>query len=142
MRAFFADTRNFVEMMPNVGGIRMDNNGIAHWTIRAEIPVLGGLDETFAVKLMENSPNLIEYSPASIETKNFLRYAADFVESGDKTAIQISQTVELRRESASELHFLAPLAGEKIISAEMQKRVSAMIKSFLEKAKIKLEEKS
>jgi hypothetical protein len=35
---------------------------------------------------------------------------------------------------------LAGLAGESLISNEMQKRVSAMIKTFLEKARKKLEE--
>ena len=141
VRAFFANTRNFIELMPNIEGIRAAADGIAHWTIRAEIPLLGALNETFRVMLAENTANSIEYAPAATETQNFLRYAADFEERGaGKTVINISQTVELRREKASDLHFLAGLAGEKIISQQMQSRVAALIKSFLGKARTKLEQ--
>jgi hypothetical protein len=39
-----------------------------------------------------------------------------------------------------DLHRLAILVGEGAISAEMQKRVKEMIKTFLERARVKLEE--
>lgn len=140
IRAFFADTRNFVELMPNVQSIKALENGTTSWTIRAEIPVLGAMTESFLVQMTENSPALIEYAPAPDETKNFLRYAADLEErTNGKTLVQISQSVEIRRKKAGELHFLAGFAGEKVISSEMQKRVSAMIKTFLERARTKLE---
>lgn len=139
VREFFANTRNFVELMPSIESIRAAAGNAAQWTIRAEIPFLGAMTETFAVQLSENSENLIEYTPASGETKNYLRYSADFEERDGKTAVNISQTVELRREKASDLHLLAGLAGENMISQEMQKRVAEMIKTFLVKAKQKLE---
>jgi hypothetical protein len=47
--------------------------------------------------------------------------------------------VELRRKSARELHMLAGLAGETIISNEMTKKVSEMIRVFIERAKERLE---
>ncbi len=141
VRGFFADVKNFIELMPSLESIRVDNQGIARWTIRAEIPLLGGMTETFAVHLAENSDERVEWSPAPIETKNFLRYAAEFMEKGsNETFVQIRQAVELRREKASELHLLAGLAGENIISNEMQKRVTQMIKTFLEKARTRLEQ--
>jgi hypothetical protein len=71
--------------------------------------------------------------------KNYLRYAAVFEERGQKVLIKIVQHVELRRKHAKELHRLAILVGEGRISAEMQKRVREMIKTFLERARVKLE---
>lgn len=140
VRGFFAETRNFVENMPNVESIKSQTDETTLWTIRAEIPVLGAMVESFSVRMTENSESLIEYAPAPNETKNFLRYAADIEEGANgKTRVNISQTVEIRRNKARELHFLAGLAGENLISQEMQKRVSAMIKTFLEKARKKLE---
>lgn len=140
VREFFADTRNFVQLMPSIDSIRAKENGTALWTIRAEIPFLGAMVENFSVRMTENSANLIEYAPATDETKNFLRYSADFEERGDgKTIVNISQTVEIRREKAGDLHFLAGLAGETVISQQMQSRVTAMIKTFLEKAREQLE---
>jgi hypothetical protein len=56
--------------------------------------------------------------------------------------VQISQTVEMRRNSARDLHLLAGLAGESIISGEMSKRVAEMIKIFVQKARERLESAS
>jgi carbon monoxide dehydrogenase subunit G len=142
VRQFFADTRNFIELMPNIESIKTDADGTARWKIKAEIPLFGSLTETFSVRLAENNPSLIEYAPATTETKNFLRYSADIAANGaGTTTVQISQAVELRRGKATELHLLAGLAGEKLISQQMQQRVEKMIKTFLAKAKEKLEKK-
>lgn len=139
-RAFFADIKNFVELMPSIESIHTDAKGISHWTIRAEIPFAGSMIQKFAVELAENSTERIEWLPVMGERKNLLRYAADFMEKGnDLTLVQFSQTVELRRNSASELHLLAGLAGESIISSEMTKKITEMLKLFIQRARERLE---
>lgn len=139
-REFFADIKNFVELMPGIESIHIDAKGIAHWTIRAEIPFVGSMMQKFAVEKTEDEEEVIEWSPAAGESKNLLRFAAEFLEKGKNlTLVHFSQVVELRRSSARELHLLAGLAGETIISNEMSKRVAEMIKTFVQKAKEKLE---
>ena len=143
VREFFADIKNFVELMPGIESIHIDAKGIAHWTIRAEIPLIGPMMQKFAVVKTEDEEEIIEWSPVSGEAKNLLRFAAEFLEKGkDLTLVHFSQVVELRRNSARELHLLAGLAGESIISTEMSKRIAEMIKVFVRKAKEKLEKKS
>ena len=140
VREFFSDIKNFVELMPSVESIHTDAKGIAHWTIRAEIPVIGSMMQKFAVELAENDEERIEWIPVSGETKNLLRYAAEFIEKGkDLTLVQFSQAVEMRRDSARELHLLAGLAGETIISTEMTKKIAEMLKIFVRRAQEKLE---
>ena len=140
VRRFFADVRNFVELMPNVESINLVGNDAARWTIRAEIPIIGAMSQTFHVELAENSDERSEWIPKSGETQNFLRYAADFIEkSKEKTLVQFSQMVELRRKAARDFHLLAALAGEKRVSQGMQMEVNGMIKKFVHKTKGKLE---
>ncbi len=140
VREFFGDIKNFAEMMPNVESIHTDAKGIAHWTIRAEIPIIGSMMQKFAVELAENNEERIEWQPVTGETKNLLRYAAEFVEKGKNlTLVQFSQAVELRRNSARELHFFAGLAGESIISSEMNKKIAEMLSLFIRRAQEKLE---
>ncbi len=140
VREFFADIRNFVELMPSVESIHTDAKGIAHWTIRADIPIIGAIMQKFDVRLEENSEERIEWLPVAGETKNLLRYASEFVEKGKNlTVVQFTQTVEMRRDSARELHLLAGLAGESIISSEMTKRIAEMLKTFFRRAQEKLE---
>jgi len=140
VREFFSDIKNFADLMPGIASIHTDAKGIAHWKIQAEIPVVGQMMQKFAVELSENSEERIEWFPVALETQNFLRFSADFLEKArDVTLIHFSQMVELRRKSARELHYLAGLAGESLISTEMTKKVSEMIKVFIQRAKERLE---
>lgn len=140
VREFFSDLTNFSELMPGIEQIHTDANGIAHWRIRAEIPFVGQMLQNFAVEIAENSAERIEWSPIRTEAENFLRYSADFLEKAkDVTLVHFSQAVELRRKKAGDLHSLAWLAGESLISSEMTKRITEMIKIFIDRAKERLE---
>src|SRR5690606_34519144 len=139
-REFFADMNNFMDLMPGVSSIHVDNAGVAHWKIEADIPLVGKMKQKFAVELAENTEDRIEWFPIRTETQNFLRFSADFFEQArTQTMVRFSQMVELRRRSARELHMLAGLAGESLISSEMTKKVTEMIKTFFERAKERLE---
>ncbi|HEY0172686.1 MAG TPA: SRPBCC family protein [Pyrinomonadaceae bacterium] len=138
-RAFFDDLKNFVELMPGVERITAEAGGIARWLIRAEVPVVGAIRQPFAVSKAVDEPARIEWSPAEGESKNFLRYVATFEPRGATTRIRIEQRVELRRNSARELHMLAGLAGESRLSAALQKGVTEMLQSFLQRARARLE---
>jgi carbon monoxide dehydrogenase subunit G len=140
VREFFLDATHFSELMPGVEQVHIDAHGIAHWKVQAEIPLVGQLMQKFSLELAENSAERIEWSPLRTEAENFLRYSADFLEKAkDVTLVHFSQFVELRRRKASELHSLAWLAGESLISSEMTKSITTMIRVFIEKAKEKLE---
>lgn len=140
VREFFSDIKNFVELMPGVESIHIDAQGVAHWTIRAKIPFIGAMTQKFAVVRTENEEEIIEWSPVAGEAKNLLRYAAEFLEKGKNlTMVNFSQAVELRRKSARELHLLAGLAGESVISSQMNSRIAEMLKIFVQKAKERLE---
>jgi carbon monoxide dehydrogenase subunit G len=139
-RKFFGELRNFTELMPGIENIRKEASGIFRWTVRADVPLLGAMRAAFAVEQTDDTPERIEWSPAAIENQNYLRYAAVFEKRGaSSTLVRIVQRVEMRREHAKELHFLAGLVGEGRISAEMQKRVTEMVKTFLQRARAKLE---
>lgn len=139
-RAFFADIKNFAELMPGVQQIHTDAKGIAHWKVQAEIPFVGQMQQKFALELAENTNERIEWSPIRTEAENFLRYSAEFFEKAkDITMVRFSQFVELRRKKASELHALAWLAGESLISNEMTKSITEMIRVFIDRAKERLE---
>ena len=136
---FFSDIKNFVEMMPSVESIHTDG-GITHWRIKVDVPFIGSFKQKFTVQLAEETEDRIEWIPAAGETQNFLRYSAEFMpQSENSTVVQFSQNAELRRSAARDLHPLAGLAGEAIISGEMSKGMAQMVKTFVRKAKEKLE---
>ncbi|HEV7701596.1 MAG TPA: hypothetical protein VGO43_15300 [Pyrinomonadaceae bacterium] len=140
VREFFLDITNFADLMPGVQHVHTDAKGIAHWKVQTDIPVVGHILQNFALELAEDSPERVEWAPLKAEAENFLRYSADFIEKAkNSTLVHFSQMVELRRKHARDLHFLAGLAGETIISNEMTKRITEMIRTFIERAKERLE---
>src|SRR5215204_3747509 len=140
VREFFADVNNFATFMPGIASIHTDAKGIAHWKIEASIPVVGPMVQKFAVVLAENTEDRIEWFPLTAETQNFLRYSADFLEKAKNvTTVRFSQMVEIRRRSARDLHMLAGIVGERIISNEMTKKIGDAVRVFINRAKEKLE---
>jgi carbon monoxide dehydrogenase subunit G len=140
VREFFLDVTNIAELMPGIQQIHTDAKGVAHWRIQAEIPFVGPMLQKFAVELAEDTEDRVEWSPVRTEAENFLRYSADFIQKAkDVTVVHFSQMVELRRRSARDLHYLAGLAGETLISNEMSKRIGEMIRVFIDRAKERLE---
>jgi carbon monoxide dehydrogenase subunit G len=139
-RGFFADVRNFVDLMPGVESIFTDSRGVAHWKISVQVPLVGDFSQKFAVTLAEETEDRIEWMPVRDETQNFLRYSADFLErAAGRTMVNYVQMVELRRRSPLDLHLFAGVAGEQMISNEMSRHISKMIRLFITKAKERLE---
>ena len=128
-REFFGELRNFADLMPGIEGIRKEAGGIMRWMVRAEVPIIGAVQASFTVEKTEDSPERLEWSPARSEMKNYLRYAAAFEERGHNVLIKIVQHVELRRQHAKDLPDGRFEDGV----------VREMIKTFLERARVKLE---
>lgn len=140
VRAFFSNTQNFVRMMDGVESIIALSDTKSRWTIRVDFPIIGKIKQEFIVEKTSDEEDFIEWSSANGETNNFLRYSADLIaEKVDKTSIMLMLSAELRREKASQLHFLAGMAGADAISSEMTKHIGKMLDNFLEEAKTNLE---
>lgn len=131
VRGFFANPLNFVGLMPGLEKVSGESGGVMRWLIRAEVPVIGAINQLFAVRQTDDDARRIEWGPATDERKNLLKYAAAFEHAGRRTLVRIAQRVELRREQAKELHTLAGFIGESRLSSEMQKRVTDMMQKFL-----------
>src|ERR1043166_8627444 len=99
---FFADLKNLSEMLWGIEGIHREP-GLARWIIATDTPV-GRIRFSFPVRDTSPNPNFIEWSPALNETQNLLRYSVKFIDGKEKTQVEISQQVELRRKRAWDLH--------------------------------------
>jgi len=138
VRAFFADLRNFPELLPGVENIRHELGGIARWTIATDTPV-GRVRLSLPVRETSPHADVIEWSPALQESENLLRYSLKFEERDGTTAVTVSQQVELRRKRAWDLHPGVALMGEARISNALQRRINEAIEDFLVRVKERLE---
>jgi hypothetical protein len=125
--------------MPNLDSIHTDGRGVSRWNVSVDVPLIGSWKMAFAVDFLA-SDDIIEWYPSTIEKQNFLRCMTQLVEKDENLVeVRISHNLELRRPQATDFHLLAGMAGESMISLEMQTEVSRMLKIFMEKAKERLE---
>lgn len=137
---FFADGNNYVELMPNLDSIHTDGRGVSRWNISVDVPLIGSWKMSFAVDFL-TADDMIEWYPSITEKQNFLRCVTQLVEKTDELIeVRITHNLELRRPQAADFHLLAGMAGEGMISREMQNEVTRMLKIFMQKAKEKLEQ--
>jgi carbon monoxide dehydrogenase subunit G len=139
VRDFFSRIENFAELMPGVARAYKDASGIGHLTIEAAIPLVGKITQQFTIEPAEESEDRIEWIPKRGEAQNLLRYSADFLPGGEGTTVQFAQAVELRRNKARDLHFLAGMAGESLLSSKTSEEYVKMVKQFIQKARARLE---
>jgi len=76
---------------------------------------------------------------AANERENLLRYSLKFEERNNRTVVDISHQVELRRNRAWDLHPGVGLMGEARLSSALQRRINEAIEEFLVRVKEKLE---
>jgi carbon monoxide dehydrogenase subunit G len=139
VRAFLGAPQTFARLMPGVEGISEEGESAAVWVVRADVPLVGVLRESFHLARTDDSASRIEWAPAPGEQKNLLRYAISFEGRGaTRCLVRVALRVELRRQRAALLHLMAGLIGERRISAGMQERVEKMMKTFLEGARAEL----
>ncbi|HEX7722377.1 MAG TPA: hypothetical protein VF397_09475 [Pyrinomonadaceae bacterium] len=138
VKNFFANLSHFTEMLGGVEAIRREPGGIARWIIATDTPV-GNVRFSFPVSESSPRADMIEWSPAANERENLLRYSLKFEESNNRTVVDISHQVELRRNRAWDLHPGVGLMGEARLSSALQRRINEAIEEFLVRVKEKLE---
>ena len=139
VRDFFGRIENFAELMPGVARAYTDASGVGHLTVEAAIPLVGKMTQQFAIEPAEESEERVEWIPKRGEEQNLLRYAADFLPGSTGTTVRFSQAMELRRRKARDLHFLAGMAGESLLSSKTSEEYVKMVKQFIQKARARLE---
>ena len=138
VKGFFANLKNFTDMLAGVEAIRREAAGVERWTIATETPV-GHVRFSFPVRETSPHANMIEWSPAPNEKGNLLRYSLKLEEKNGITSVDISHQVELRRKRAWDLHPGVGLMTETRLSNALQRRINEQIEVFLERVKEKLE---
>ena len=138
VREFFADLHHFTDFLGGVESIRREPGGVMRWTIATDTPV-GRVRMSLPVRETSPRADTLEWSPASRETQNLMRYSLKFLERDGTTTVKISQQVELRRKRAWDLHPGVGLMSETRLSSALQRRINEAIEDFLVRVKEKLE---
>lgn len=108
-----------------------EGNNKSEWTYRVDYPLSPAWDVTFDEK-ENDSPNSELKFESDKNNNNYLYCSAVFRQvSESQTGVDITIKVRLTRDKASDIHFLAGVLGEKLISEKMKSKLEDDLQTFI-----------
>ena len=135
LRGYVDDIGLFARNMPGVVGVTPRGDNQYLYQTEKQIPLAGALATDFLIQKHADSDSVTSYRSVDAADNNYMacRVVIRPVEA-ERTSITISLRVRLRRENASEIHWLAPILGEEFISRQMTEDLVAMLDEFVERS--------
>ena len=134
VKAYFEHLDIYTKNFPDIDSIKPVDNNESTWFYKVEIvlqkPFTVSFDE---MKINDDDSTLVFESkqPAS----NYLYWKATFIPySETQTTVKLKIKVSMTRESASEIHFLAPIVGKSVVCSQMKDKLDEGMKEFINKA--------
>jgi hypothetical protein len=132
---YFKDISVFERNFPGIVSVKKLGDKESEWVYEIDAPLTSPVRMPF---ILVETISTDEYKVFESKTKtpDYFRCSARMVSLGEEeTRIVISIKIKMVRESGSEVHFMAPILGEKFISREMKKDLAKALSTFLSKCK-------
>lgn len=131
--AFVDDLSIYPKYFPNIISVRTAGDNKSEWVYEIDPPMASAYQVTFVLKKKVLDEEQFLYESTS-DSKDYLYSRVKFSSlSEKKTRISLQFKIRMTRESAADVHFMAPILGEKFISSQMQKDLSKDLDTFIKR---------
>ena len=135
LREYVDDIGLFARNMPDVVGVTPTGPDTYLYKTAKEIPLSGRLETDFQIRKSTEGDSVTIYRSTAENDYNYMSCRVQIRtvdESHSNIAIRLR--IRLTRENASEVHWLAPILGERFIESRMNDDLEAMMKEFVERS--------
>lgn len=142
LRAF--DKPEFVSNnLPGLKGLTRMNDGLYLWDLELSVPLSRPMRGSFLAKREVVNDNLIVYESADKSSPDYMLCETLVTPlTPTKSSIRIAIRLRFTRASGWQFHWLAPLLGQKFLSARVKERLDGMLQEFVNNSKREWETKS
>lgn len=134
LRAHADDIGLLARNMPGVVGISQRGPNTYFYRTRKSVPLASDLAIDFLIG-KSNDGSATIYESLRADDPNYMRCVVRVSAAGDsRSTIDISLRLRLQRESGSDVHWMAPIVGEKFISERMSEDLVDMLAEFKTKS--------
>jgi hypothetical protein len=132
---YFRNVKVFEKNFPGVISVQELGGGESKWVYEVDAPLSSPVRMPFILKEVVSTDDYIVFETKKSEP-DYFRSSARIITLGEnETRLSITIKIKMVRESGSDVHFMAPLLGEKFISKEMKKDITEALETFLSKCK-------
>lgn len=132
---YFKDISVFQRNFPGIISVKKLGDKESEWIYEIDAPLASPVRMPFILVETISSEDYMVFESKS-KTPDFFRCSTRMVQLGEEeTRISITIKLKMVRESGSDVHFMAPILGEKFISKEMKKDLASALSTFLSKCR-------
>ena len=132
---YFKDINVYQRNFPGIISVKKLGGNESEWVYEIDAPLSSPVRMSFVLVETISSEDYSVFESKS-KTPDYFKCSARMVSLGkEETRISITIKIKMVRENGSDVHFMAPILGEKFISKEMKKDLTKALSTFLTKCK-------
>lgn len=118
--------------LPGIAGITPVEQDLYLWDFRMKVPLAKPMQGRFLARRNAAGPGRVSFESADPHPRDYMRCEISAVPDGKgNTFIRISIHLKFTRASGWQFHWLAPVLGEKFLSARVTERLESMLEGFI-----------
>lgn len=127
------DLSIYQKYYPGMIDVRRIDNKKTSWTYEIDMPLSKNFRTTYILEERNPQKGIIIYETIN-NSNDYMLCQASLIQIDEKqTELKIKMIIKTVREKGSDIHFLAPLLGQKFISNKMQDKLEEDLNIFFEK---------
>jgi len=132
---YFKDLSVFQKNFPGIISVKNLGGKESEWIYEIDAPLASPVRMPFILVKTVSSDDYTVFE-SKIKTPDYFKCSSRMTSLGEEeTRIDITIKIKMVRESGSDVHFMAPILGEKFISREMKKDLAEALSTFLSNCK-------
>lgn len=132
---YFKDISVYQRNFPGIISVKKLGGKESEWVYEIDAPLASPVRMSFVLVETISSEDYTVFE-SKTKTPDYFKCSARMVSLGEEeTRISITIKIKMVRESGGDVHFMAPILGEKFISKEMKKDLTKALSTFLAKCK-------
>jgi len=128
------DLSIYQKYFPSMIEVKRLDDTKTSWTYEVDMPLAKAVRTTYVLEERRPSKGVVIFETLNSSADYMFCMATIISHEPSKTELKIKMILKTTRESGSDIHFLAPIMGQKFISAQMKERLEEDLQTFLDKA--------
>lgn len=122
----------YPKYFPDVVSVTKLNEKDSEWLYRIKAPLASAYNLTFVLEDRSPSRDTLLYESKDTASRDYLNCKAVFLSiDNNKTQVTLHFKISMKRDKASDVHFMAGLLGESFLSARMKEKLDGDMDAFI-----------
>lgn len=126
--------------LPGITGIHRVEEGVDRWDLKIRVPLSRPMQGSFLARRIVVNDNFHRFESLDPEGEDYMKCEISVSPASEReTSIKIAIQLRFTRSNGFKFHWLAPLLGEKFLSARVSEKLGRMLAEFVRNSRTQWE---